>query len=182
MPGFNSIDGLSSGLDTTAIVDAIMQFERRPALLLEVDQAKKQAIISAYQALQAKFLSVNNDLAVLSKTSTFEKAAINVSDESVLTATRGSRVSTGTYNVQVTSLAYNHQIASQGFGMTALTPYTGKYVGYAVGKGKLYLDLEYKIENRKLTASNAVFLDQFVANAITFSFKCFSFFCVNEYS
>ncbi|MCD6535135.1 MAG: DUF748 domain-containing protein [Deltaproteobacteria bacterium] len=53
------------------------------------------------------------------------------------------------------------KIDSQGFGMTDLTPYTGKFVGYAVGKGKLSLDLEYKIENRKLTASNAIFLDQF---------------------
>ena len=53
------------------------------------------------------------------------------------------------------------KITGQGLGMTDLTPYTGKYVGYTVGKGKLSLDLDYKIENQKLKASNAIFLDQF---------------------
>ena len=53
------------------------------------------------------------------------------------------------------------KIIGQGLGMTDLTPYSGKYVGYAVGKGKLSLDLAYKIEQQKLTASNAIFLDQF---------------------
>ncbi len=41
-----------------------------------------------------------------------------------------------------------------------LTPYSGKYVGYAIEKGKMSFDVAYKIENRKLAASNRLTLDQ----------------------
>ncbi len=40
------------------------------------------------------------------------------------------------------------------------TPYSDKYVGYAIEKGKMSFDVEYKIENRKLTAKNRLTLDQ----------------------
>jgi uncharacterized protein involved in outer membrane biogenesis len=41
-----------------------------------------------------------------------------------------------------------------------LTPYSGKYAGYGIEKGKLSLEVHYKIENRKLAASNKLVLDQ----------------------
>ena len=41
-----------------------------------------------------------------------------------------------------------------------LTAYSGKYVGYAIEKGKMSFDVAYKIENRKLSASNRLTLDQ----------------------
>ncbi|HTO43301.1 MAG TPA: DUF748 domain-containing protein [Burkholderiales bacterium] len=40
------------------------------------------------------------------------------------------------------------------------TPYSGKYVGYAIEKGKMSFDVHYKIEDRKLAASNRLTLDQ----------------------
>ncbi|UCE72023.1 MAG: DUF748 domain-containing protein, partial [Nitrospiraceae bacterium] len=45
--------------------------------------------------------------------------------------------------------------------LSPLTPYSHKYVGYTIQKGKLSLDLKYLIENKKLDSSNSVFLDQF---------------------
>ena len=53
------------------------------------------------------------------------------------------------------------KIDGQGVGMTDLTPYSGKFVGYAISKGKISLDLAYKIEKQKLEANNSIFLDQF---------------------
>lgn len=41
------------------------------------------------------------------------------------------------------------------------TPYAGTYLGYVIAKGKLYLDLDYRIANRQVQASNKLFLDQF---------------------
>jgi uncharacterized protein involved in outer membrane biogenesis len=41
------------------------------------------------------------------------------------------------------------------------SPYSGKYAGYDIEKGKLSLDLKYLIENRKLDAQNRIFVDQF---------------------
>jgi Domain of Unknown Function (DUF748) len=40
------------------------------------------------------------------------------------------------------------------------TPYSEKYVGYAIEKGKMSFDVVYKIEDRKLAASNRLTLDQ----------------------
>ncbi|HVO83968.1 MAG TPA: DUF748 domain-containing protein, partial [Syntrophobacteria bacterium] len=40
------------------------------------------------------------------------------------------------------------------------TPYSGKYAGYAIEKGKLSFNVDYKIDNRKLKADNQVILDQ----------------------
>ncbi|WP_332675019.1 DUF748 domain-containing protein [Aromatoleum sp.] len=46
------------------------------------------------------------------------------------------------------------------FELTAVSMYSSKYVGYGIEKGKLSADLNYKIEDRKLSATNRVFLDQ----------------------
>jgi hypothetical protein len=45
--------------------------------------------------------------------------------------------------------------------LTPFTPYTEKFAGHALNKGKLGFDLSYKIENRKLEAANVITIDQF---------------------
>jgi hypothetical protein len=44
--------------------------------------------------------------------------------------------------------------------LTPASPYSGKYAGYMVDKGKLSFDVKYLIENRKLDSTNTVFIDQ----------------------
>jgi uncharacterized protein involved in outer membrane biogenesis len=41
-----------------------------------------------------------------------------------------------------------------------LSPYSGKFAGYAIDKGKLSVDLNYLIENRKLTADHRIVVNQ----------------------
>jgi hypothetical protein len=45
-----------------------------------------------------------------------------------------------------------------------LTPYSIKYAGYGIEKGKLTFDVHYKVENRKLAAENRLVLDQLTFN------------------
>ncbi|MBE0603698.1 MAG: DUF748 domain-containing protein [Deltaproteobacteria bacterium] len=45
--------------------------------------------------------------------------------------------------------------------LSPLTPYFGRYAGYEIEKGKLTLNLSYRIEKKKLDAKNTVFIDQF---------------------
>ncbi|TKB73315.1 MAG: DUF748 domain-containing protein [Nitrospira sp.] len=47
-----------------------------------------------------------------------------------------------------------------GMDLTAESPYSGKYVGYGLSKGKLSLDLRYKISKKQLEAENKVLVDQ----------------------
>jgi hypothetical protein len=44
--------------------------------------------------------------------------------------------------------------------LSPLTPYSGTFLGYSVDKGKLFLDLNYHIENKNLDSTNKVFIDQ----------------------
>ncbi|MCE1204930.1 MAG: DUF748 domain-containing protein [Holophagaceae bacterium] len=49
----------------------------------------------------------------------------------------------------------------QGADLADFTPYTGKYLGYTVQKGKLNVDARLRIDHRNLKAENAIKLDQF---------------------
>ncbi len=44
--------------------------------------------------------------------------------------------------------------------LSPVTPYSGKYIGYEIQKGKLSFDLKYLIDRRKLDSTNVVFIDQ----------------------
>ncbi len=135
MAGSNSITGITSGLDTASIVDAIIKSERANATLLESEQTQKQAIITAYKALQAKILGLSSSLATLTKATNFEKAAINISDTDALDATSSGRVGTGAYDLQILALARNHQIASQGFDTSDSATFGTGTIQIKVGDG-----------------------------------------------
>lgn len=47
-----------------------------------------------------------------------------------------------------------------GIEMAGFSPYSGRYVGYAIEKGKLSVDVHYTVEANKLKAENKIFLDQ----------------------
>ena len=48
----------------------------------------------------------------------------------------------------------------KGFDLPGLSSYSGRYIGYGIARGKLSATLNYRIEDRKLSAENHVFLDQ----------------------
>jgi uncharacterized protein involved in outer membrane biogenesis len=45
--------------------------------------------------------------------------------------------------------------------LSPVTPYTGRYLGYTIQKGKLSLNIQYLIVKKKLDSQNNIFLDQF---------------------
>lgn len=49
----------------------------------------------------------------------------------------------------------------KGVEMTGFSPYSGKYAGYKIEKGKLSMFVQYKLENGQLSADNRLFIDQF---------------------
>jgi uncharacterized protein involved in outer membrane biogenesis len=44
--------------------------------------------------------------------------------------------------------------------LSPMSPYSGRYVGYGIERGKLTFNVQYKIENRKLSAQNKIILNQ----------------------
>lgn len=52
------------------------------------------------------------------------------------------------------------QAKVKGMELSPFTPYSSRYIGYVIEKGKLSLDVHYRLENRKLEGANKIFLDQ----------------------
>jgi flagellar hook-associated protein 2 len=115
MPGINSIDGIVSNLDTTAIVDAIINAERSRVTLMEEQKASKTDQITVYNSVSALLLGLKSKVSAMTLPSTFDKNKITVSDESFVSAAASGNVATGSYKISIDHLARNHQIASQGF-------------------------------------------------------------------
>ena len=44
--------------------------------------------------------------------------------------------------------------------LSSVTPYSGRFAGYKIEKGKLSADIDYQIDNRKLTAAHKFVIDQ----------------------
>ncbi len=55
---------------------------------------------------------------------------------------------------------YYVEINFNGLPMPLISPYMVQFAGYTVEKGKITLGLKYNVENKKLTASNSIFIDQ----------------------
>jgi len=52
------------------------------------------------------------------------------------------------------------EVLFKGIELTTFTPYSGKFAGYKIEKGKLSLELDYKLSKSELIAENRVVLDQ----------------------
>lgn len=143
MPGSQSIEGLMSGLDVTSIVDSIIESERKPVSIMEQSRDFKTQQVGAYQAVLAKFLSMETAAGLLQRESQFERYSVSVSDETVLTATSGSNVATGNYKVRVQQLAQNQQIASQGFDDVTDSTFGTGTIELSLGdSGSLVIDID----------------------------------------
>ncbi|OPY81731.1 MAG: AsmA family protein [Syntrophorhabdus sp. PtaU1.Bin153] len=67
---------------------------------------------------------------------------------------------TGKINPWMNDLYVDLSVKFTDMDLSPLTPYSGKYVGYTVEKGKLSFNIQYLIVNKKLDAKNVIFFDQ----------------------
>jgi uncharacterized protein involved in outer membrane biogenesis len=67
----------------------------------------------------------------------------------------------GKINPLAENLFFDLQASVKDIDLSPLTPYSGRYAGYSIQKGKLAMNLKYHVEKRKLDAENKVVLDQF---------------------
>lgn len=66
----------------------------------------------------------------------------------------------GTLNPFAQELTLDLTAKATGVDLPPLSTYSGKYAGYGITKGALSFEVHYKIDNRRLTASNKLVLDQ----------------------
>ncbi len=66
----------------------------------------------------------------------------------------------GTVNTLGSELFLDVTASAKGIDMPTFSPYSRKYIGYAIEKGKLSVDIHYHVEKGELKAENNIFLDQ----------------------
>lgn len=68
---------------------------------------------------------------------------------------------TGKINPLSTNAPTDLRVRVADMDLVPTSPYAGKFLGYKLNRGKLGLQIQYEIANRKLNAKNVVTLDQF---------------------
>ncbi len=109
-----SFQGLSTGLQTDALVNAILQQEAQPLQRLQALQATNQQKVTAFQAISRDLTSLSSSLSTL-QNSSFDARTVTSSDatNTYVTAT-ASGAAAGTYQVQVSQLATSARLGNTG--------------------------------------------------------------------
>ena len=66
----------------------------------------------------------------------------------------------GKVNPLASDLFVDLKVSARDIDLSPLSPYSIKYAGYGITRGRLSVKLAYRIENRKLSAENNIYLDQ----------------------
>jgi hypothetical protein len=139
-----------------AVSPAAPRMPMRIRRVLIEDGTADFADFSVQPNFAAAILGLNGDITGLSsdpasrarvalKGSVDRHAPVEISGEvNLLAATVYTDIALGFHNME----------------LTTFNPYSGKFAGYDIAKGKLSTDLKYHIENRQLDAQHHIVLDQ----------------------
>src|SRR5919108_2747701 len=104
------LGGLTSGLDTQAIIDQLIAVDRQPETRMKLQESALQARQSTLNDVATRLrnlLTAAKDLG--SVTTWADTQTLDVSDSSKLTATRQSGAAPGGHDITVTTLARSEQ-------------------------------------------------------------------------
>jgi flagellar hook-associated protein 2 len=103
-----SIDGLISGLDTTTIINQLMQLAAQPQTALKNRVTSEQTRVSSLQTVNAQFAAVASKAADLSQMSSWTPNTAN-SDNDGVTVQADSSAAVGSVGFTIGSLATSYQ-------------------------------------------------------------------------
>jgi flagellar hook-associated protein 2 len=116
MSGPISFGGLSSGLDTNAIISALVQAESVPINQLNAQKGSEQQKINLLGTFEGYINSLKDKVAELSKDQSFLANSVNVSQDGYFSVTSTGSAATGGYTLEVNSVAASDRIALSGSG------------------------------------------------------------------
>src|SRR5581483_3528448 len=105
-------NGLSSGINTTAVINALMQVAAQPQQMLHAEQTVATTQITAYQALNTALQSVTSDALLLTLPTGWKGTAATSSDDTVATAASTSAAVGGAFTFSVGNLATSSSLIS----------------------------------------------------------------------
>src|SRR6476469_1512436 len=109
--GSLGIDGLVSGLDTTSLINSLMQAEAAPQASLKTTLSSTQRAVTGLQSINTKMAALAAAAAKLARPETWTATAATVSSDAV-TATTSSSAVPGTLTFDVKNLATAQSVVS----------------------------------------------------------------------
>ena len=107
-----SFSGLSSGFDTSSLINQLVQVERQPISLLQRRQKTIQRKMDEWQSVNTKLLSLKGKVATLKEANTFLSFQASIDNTDNLSVSVDSNASIGSYAVEVLELAKAEQLSS----------------------------------------------------------------------
>lgn len=133
------ITGLNSGLDTEAIISALVSSYDYKTNKYKKAQTKLSWKQDAWKELNTKIYSLYNSVGNLRLSSAYNLKSVTVSDSTKVSVKAASGSVNGTYSVQVTSLAKSGYLTGAQLDKGTLASSTLADLGYTGGEGKLSL-------------------------------------------
>jgi flagellar hook-associated protein 2 len=133
----SQVTGLASGISWDQTIQALMQIESQPMVLLEQRKAAQENKLSAWQAINTKLLALKTAMEGMSTLDQVLTKAASSTDQDILTASADSSAATGSYSVLVNQLALGDKVIHDGFvdaNTTAVTSTDGTFQ-YTYGTG-----------------------------------------------
>lgn len=119
------VSGLASGIDTKALVDAMVAANRGSTALLETRSKTFSTQLDLVRQINTKLLSTQLDLSAVRRSSTFAARSVSTSTSGILTATANSSATPGSYQVTVDKVASAQQLSTAGFSSDTASIGTG---------------------------------------------------------
>ena len=124
-----SFGGLSTGLDTNAIIDQLLQIERQPTVRLENRKVEYGVRLDAIKQFDTMLEALQTKVGVLDSSRTLISRTVSASSEDFLAATAGSSAAIGSYEVKVGRLAQVEKVVYEGVADRSTTTFgTGTLV------------------------------------------------------
>lgn len=108
----SAIDGLVSGMNTSEVIQQLLQLERQPVVRLQGKKTAADKAVTALQGLNTKFLAIADLAKKLSGTTGWSPTKTNISHPEMVGVTVAEGTEPTSLSFQVKSLAAAHQIYS----------------------------------------------------------------------
>jgi flagellar hook-associated protein 2 len=149
--------GLVSGINTTSIINQLIQLDSAPVTQLQNRITTATSQKGAYTDLQTKLNSLKTVGTTLTNINSFQAATATSSDDKVLTATAANGAATGTFQLQVAQLVSSQQAVTGGFSDPNQTKIGAGTLTISQGGGELSTQTPLSILNGGAGIQRGVF-------------------------
>jgi flagellar hook-associated protein 2 len=102
----------TSGVDTQAVIEALMEEKKAPMTALEEEVYEDENILAVWEEIDERFEELDEAVSDLTDYTVWSQRDANSSDEDVFEATGSSSATKGSYYIVVEQMAQPHRVAS----------------------------------------------------------------------